>query len=182
MCIFNAKIAKAIRDLCDDRTHRYTYLFNSWSSSSIPLGCSSRYWRHYNGGALLECVQRRPVPHPIPTGGGSRTALYTNTRWFSFFFIGYVQFGWTLCCRKAPTDAKIDELQGKIEEEVNSIATSNGYGNLTEDDSYVLGQWVHSERSDVEVLRSILADLHEKGPGQLVNIFKRGLKRWQVNL
>lgn len=34
---------------------------------------------------------------------------------------------------------------------MNSIATSNGYGNLTEDDSYVLGQWVHSERSDVEV-------------------------------
>lgn len=62
------------------------------------------------------------------------------------------------------TNQHIDFLQGQIEQEVNSIATSNGYGNLLEDDSYVLGQWVHSERSDVELLSHILADLHSKGP------------------
>lgn len=59
--------------------------------------------------------------------------------------------------------AGVDELQGLIETEVSSIAASSGCGGLMEDAPHVLGQWVHSECTDVGALRSIFEDLLTKG-------------------
>jgi len=56
------------------------------------------------------------------------------------------------------TERKVCEAQGRIEEEVSSIANANGI-TLDEEAPFVLGQWVHGESSNLNYLTSILSDL-----------------------
>lgn len=59
--------------------------------------------------------------------------------------------------------SRVDQLQTLIGQKAQEIASSRGYGRLMEDDPHMLGQWVHSETTDVETLHTIHVDLLENG-------------------
>jgi hypothetical protein len=59
------------------------------------------------------------------------------------------------------TERQVCEAQGRIEEEVYSIARANGL-TLDGEAPHVLGQWVHGEASNLSTLHSILEDLQKQ--------------------